>query len=66
MGCAVDGLDRLCTPFEGGLLPVLHVLVKRWRGVRGVQARGVTEKCFRGGDVDGGILVIIVYRGGYP
>jgi hypothetical protein len=66
MGGAVDGLDHLCMPFEGSLLPVLHVLVERWRGVCGVQARDVAEKCFRGGDVDGGILVIVVHRGGYP
>jgi hypothetical protein len=66
MGGAVDGLDRLCTPFEGGLLPVLHVLVKRRRGVHGVQARGIAEKCFRGGDVDGGVFMIVVHCGGYP
>jgi hypothetical protein len=65
MGGAINGLDRLCTPFEGGLLPIFHMLVKRWRGVHGVQARRVAEECFRRGDVDGGIFVIVVHRGGY-
>jgi hypothetical protein len=65
MGGAIDGLDRLCTPFEGGLLPVLYVLVKRWWGVHGVQARCVTEEGLRRGDVDGGVLVIVMHHGGY-
>jgi hypothetical protein len=66
MGGAVDGLDRLCMPFEGGLLPVFHVLVKQWRGVHGVDVRRITKEGFRGGDVDGGIFVIVVHHGGYP
>jgi hypothetical protein len=42
-GSAINGFDCLCMPFEGGLLPVFYVLVKRQRGVHRVEARRIAE-----------------------